>query len=343
MSRRLAIARAGVLASGLLVCGGAKAADPALIAAARAEGRLTWYTTQIIDQLSRPLGEAFERAYGVKVDYIRSDASENARRILAESQAGQTRADIFDGASAPIIVRQGLVMDYVPESAKRLPAKYVDRAGHWLATNLYVYTLGVNTDLVPRGTEPRTFADLLDPKWKGRMGWSGRASSSSAPGFIGAALAAMGPDKGMDYLRALARQQVAPVAVSARQLLDQTIAGEYAIAIEIINNHAAISALKGAPCAWAPLELSLVASSVISATRDAPHPNAAKLFLDFVMSPEGQRIYRDRDYIPVDPDISPSDPALRPDGVKFRGYDIPPDELEAAIPKWFAIYKDVFQ
>jgi len=321
----------------------AGAADPALVAAARAEGHLTWYTTQIIDQLARPLGDGFERLYGVKVDYIRADANEGARRILAESAAGRMQADVFDGVASPVVAKQGLVMNYIPDSARRLPAKYMDKDGHWLATNLYVYTLGVNTDLVPRGAEPKTFADLLDPKWRGRMAWSGRASTSSAPGFIGAVLAAKGPDKGMDYLRALSKQGIAPVGVSARQLLDQTIAGEYAIAIEILNNHAAISALRGAPVAWAPLDLSLVASSVISATREAPHPNAARLFLDFVMSPQGQVVYRDHDYIPVDPDIAPADPRLRPDGVSFKGYDAPPDELEAAVPRWFAIYKDVFQ
>lgn len=319
------------------------AADEALISAARAEGRVVWYTTQIIEQLSKPIGEAFERAYGLKVDYVRSDANEGARRIIAESVSGTMRADVFDGVASPVLVKQNLVMDYVPDSARRLPPKYVDKAGHWLATNLYVYTLGVNTDLVPRGAEPKRFADLLAPKWKGRMAWSGRTSTSSAPGFIGAVLAEMGEARGMEYLRALAGQDIAPVTVSARQLLDQTIAGEYAIALEILNNHAAISAARGAPAGWAPLERNLVAMSVISATRKAPHPAAARLFLDFVMSPEGQAIYRDRDYIPVDPAIAPRDPTLRPDGVNFRGYDPAPDELELALPRWFNIYRDIFR
>ncbi len=318
------------------------AADASLVAAAKAEGHLAWYTTQIIDQLSRPVGEAFERVYGVKVDYTRSDANEGARRIMNESAARHVEADVFDGVASPALVKQNLVMDYVPESARRLPAKYIDRAGHWLATNLYVYTLGVNTDLTPKGREPKTFADLLSPQWKGRMAWSGRASTSSAPGFIGAVFAAMGEDKGQAYLRELARQDIAPVSVSARQLLDQTIAGEYAIAIEILNNHAAISMGKGAPVIWAPLETSLVAMSVISATREAPHPNAAKLFLDFVMSPQGQAIYRDHDYIPVDPDIAPLDPKLRPDDVTVKGYAPAPDELETLVPKWFGIYREIF-
>ena len=331
-----------ICAAGLSAASSARAADASLVAAAKAEGRLSWYTTQIIDQLSKPIGEAFERAYGIKVEYTRSDANEGARRIMTESAAGRMQADVFDGVASPVLVKQNLVMAYTPDSARRLPPKYVDKDGHWLATNLYVYTLGVNTDLVPPGSEPKTFADLLAPKWKGRMAWSGRASTSSAAGFVGAVLAAMGDDKGRDYLRALAKQDIAPVTVSARQLLDQVIAGEYPVAIEILDNHASISKSKGAPVAWAPLENNLVALSVMSATREAPHPNAAKLFLDFVMSPEGQALYRDHDYIPVDPAVTPRDPGLRPDGVHLKGYDPDPAKLEELVPKWFGIYREIF-
>jgi len=186
-------------------------------------------------------------------NYTRTDAAETTRRLLAESEAGKAEADVFDGAAGPshALTDKKLVMSYTPEAAQRLPSQYADKAGLWVATNLYVYTLGVNTDLVPRGTEPKYFSDLLEPKWKAKMAWSGRASTSSAPGFIGAVLDEMGPDKAMDYLRALAKQNIAPVAVSARQLLDQTIAGEYSIAIEIISNHATISKAKGAPCDFA--------------------------------------------------------------------------------------------
>ena len=321
----------------------AMAADPALLEAARREGQVTWYTSQIIDQLARPLAARFEQVTGVKVNYVRTDAAGGALRIFNEARAGRTQADVFDAASTSTLVKEGLVLSHVPDSARRLPGRFVDPRGFWLATNLYFYTPGINTDLVPEAARPNTFRDLLHPRFRGRMAWSSRASTSSAPGFVGAVFAAMGEENGRKYLAELARQNIAPVTVSARQLLDQVIAGEYDVAIQILNNHASISAAQGAPVTWRPLETTLRALSVVSATKDAPHPAAARLFLDFLMSREGQTVYRDSDYIPVDPDVPPKDARLRPDGLSFRTLEMSPDEIEAAMPRWHAIFQDIFR
>ena len=141
--------------------------------------------------------------------------------------------------------KQGIVASYIPDSAKRLPPQFHDPDGHWAATNLYVLTPGYNTDLVPKGTEPKTFQDLLDPKWKGKMAWNSQPSVAAATGFIGLVLADMGEEKGTAYLQALAKQNVTGLKVAARQVLDEVIAGEYSIALQIFNNHAVISAAQG--------------------------------------------------------------------------------------------------
>ena len=83
--------------------------------------------------------------------------------------------------------------------------------------------------------------------------------------------------------------------------------------------------------------------STAAVTKDAPHPNAGKLFLDFRVSPEGQALYRDADYMPVDPDVPPKDPAFRPDGDKFKANYVPPWELDTAIANWAKIYDQVFK
>ncbi len=247
-----------VFALFLGVAGRAQAADQAMIDAAKKDERVTWYTTQIIDQFARPAAEAFEKKYGIKVDYLRTDSSELALRIVNEARAGKVQADIFDGTSpTPALKREGLVKQWIPPSAELLPPQYRDRDRYWAATNLYVLTPGFNTELVPKGTEPKTYQDLLDPKWKGKMVWNSAPQTSAGPGFIGTVLADMGEDKGMDYLRALAKQNVTSVKVSARQVLDQVIAGEYSIALQIFNNHAVISAQQGAPSAWIPMNPAL--------------------------------------------------------------------------------------
>ncbi len=321
-----------------------RAADQALIEAARKEGVVTWYTTLIVDQFVRPAAAAFEKKYGVKVDYVRADHNDITLRILNEGRAGRMQADLFDGFSQVVTLdREGMVLRWSPEAAKRFPGHLHDPEGRWIASNLYVLTPGFNTDLVPKGTEPQTFEDLLNPKWKDKMAWSSNVSASGAAGFIGAALAHLGEDRGVDYLKKLAGQNITGVRVSARQLLDQVIAGEYAIGLQIFNYHPGISAAKGAHVDWIRMQPALAALGAVSITKPAPHENAAKLLLDFLTSPEGQKLFRDADYMPVDPDVPPRDPTIRPDGDRFKATYMTPFEIDSQIPKWSRIYEQLFR
>ncbi len=170
-------------------------ADRTLIDAAKKEGSVTWYTTQIIDQFARPAADAFEKKYGIKVNYVRAGSADGALRIINEVRAGKVQADVVDGTDIQALIKMGALLDYVPDSAKALPAQFIDPQRRWVATNIYSYAFGYNTDLVPKGTEPKTYEDLLDPKWKGKMAWSERPSTSSAPGMIGVVLAGNGRRK----------------------------------------------------------------------------------------------------------------------------------------------------
>lgn len=322
----------------------ALAADPALIAAAKKEGQLTWYTTQIVNQFARPAADAFQKKYGIRVNYIRADSNEVTLRIQNEGKAGRVQADVFDGTGATAALKaNNLVAKYIPQSAERLPDRYKDKDGFWVATNLYVLTPAFNTELVKKGTQPRTFQDLLDPKWRGKMAWNSSVTPSGGAGFVGVVLAHMGEEKGMAYLRQLAPQKITGLQVAARQVLDQVIAGEYVIALNIFNNHAVISASKRAPVEWIAMEPALAVFSCLSLTAGAPNPNAGKLFIDFLMSEEGQKLYRDADYLPVDPGVEPKDPALRPGDKTFKAVFMTPEEVFDNLPKWGAIFKDVFR
>jgi ABC-type Fe3+ transport system substrate-binding protein len=327
-----------------LSCLPAAAQDAKLIEAAKKEGSLTWYTTQIINQFARPAAEAFQKKYGIKVDYIRADSNEVALRISNEGKAGKVMADVFDGTAAvATLKREDLVMQWVPEGAKHLPANAVDKNGYWVATNLYVLTPGFNTDLIAPGTEPKSFQDLLDPKWKGKIAWNSSPTPSGAGGFTGLVLTSMGEEKGKAYLHQLAKQNISGLQVAARQVLDQVIAGEYAIALNIFNNHAVISAAKGAPSAWIKWDPAMAVFSVASITKGAQHPNAAKLFLEFLVSKEGQQIYRAADYMPIDPEVPAKDPSLRPDDKTFKALYFTPEDIFEKMPKWAAVYKDIFR
>ena len=186
----------------------ADGADAALIEAARKEGKVVWYTTLIVNQAIRPLKAAFEKKYpGIELQYARADETPTAAKILEEGVAGRVQADIFDGITNMIpLKRARLLASYVPAAAAQYPPELRDREGYWNALLLYVFTPGINTTLVPKERAPRTYQDLLDPQWKGKMAWN-PSSIAGAIGFVGNILTSMGDARGTDYLKALARTE----------------------------------------------------------------------------------------------------------------------------------------
>lgn len=338
------ILRAVVAAGVSVVAVSVQAAEPALIDAAKKEGEVIWYTTQIIAQLVRPVSVAFEKKYGIKVRSTRANSTELSVKIINESRAGRPQSDVFDGTSTVVpLKKEGFVLQWLPDPAKAYPAAYKDPEGYWVANNLFFLTPGFNTALVPKGTEPRSYQALLDPKWRGKIAWSTSPTSSGGPGFIGTVLTEMGTESGMHYLRELSKQRIANIGSAAREVLDQVIAGEYLLALQIFNHHTVISAKKGAPVDWIKMEPVTGTLSVISVHKNAPHPNAAKLLVDFITSPEGQNIFRDAEYLPADPAVPALTPSLKPDEGRFRTHFFTPEQTEDNIVAWKKVYDDLFR
>ena len=322
----------------------ALSADAKLIAAAKKEGTVTWYTTLILNQLGRPMATAFKKKYGINVNIIRMNTSDMILRVANEAKAGKMQADVMDGTSTiEPMKRLGIMASYMPASAERLPARFKDKDKNWLAVNLYVHTAAYNTELVPKDKVPKKWADLLDPRWKGKMVWSSLESSSSAPGFVGLILTGMGQEKGMEYLNKLKAQNIANVKFSARKVLDRVAAGEYAIALQTFNHHSIISARKGAPTKWLPLDLSMIVLSVTGVTKAAPHPNAARLLVDFMASPEGQKLFQKGDYLPVDPAMPASEPSLKPENGNFKAVTFNPLEIDEKLVGWKKVTSQLFR
>jgi iron(III) transport system substrate-binding protein len=338
------------IGAGLLACASglaataAHAADAALIEAAKKEGEVVWYTTQIVSQLVRPVSAAFEKKYGIKVRATRANATETAVKILNESKAGKPQSDVFDGTTTVVpLKKEGYVLKWLPDAARAYPAQYRDPEGYWVACNLFMITPGFNTGLVARGSEPRTYQALLDPKWRGRMAWSASPTSSGGPGFIGTVLTDMGEEKGMAYLQELSKQKIANLGTAAREVLDQVIGGEYALALQIFNHHTVISARKGAPVDWIPMEPVTGTLSVVGVHKDAPHPNAAKLLADFLISREGQQVFREANYLTADPEVPALEPTLKPEAGHFRVRFFSPEQTDENMLKWKKIFDDLFR
>src|SRR5262249_60608334 len=172
---------------------------------------------------------------------------------LNEYRAGRVVADVFGLATAMGVLSAGRELrQCTAANAEELPPQYRDPDRYWVSSHLFVLTPGLNTSLVPVAQRPKSYDDLLLPYWKGRMAWK-MNDLSGGPGFIGNVLTHMGEERGMAYLRQLAKQDIKVLNASARAILDQVIAGEYAMALQIFNHHAAISAEKGAPVDWVRL------------------------------------------------------------------------------------------
>ena len=152
-----------------------------------------------------------------------------------------------------------------------------------------------------------------------------------------------GEERGTAYLRELARQNISRLGGSARAVTDQAIAGEFPIVLQIFNHQPLISKQRGAPVDWIPMNPAMAILSVAGVTKDAPHPNAGKLLVDFFVSEGGQKLFRESDYIPVDPAIAPREPRLRPDGKSFRGIFFTPEQIDESMPHWVEVFNDIFR
>lgn len=331
--------------AGLCIQGGsAGAVDQSIIDAAKKEGALTWYSSLIVNQAVRPMAEAFEAKYGIKVAFSRSTTSDIALKVINESKAGRVEGDIFDGSTTILPLRDAdVVMPYIVESAKDFPAELKDPEGHWYVTHLYYLTTSYNTQMLSADQAPKTYEDLLDPKWKGNIAWTNDLTPNGPPGFISNILSYMGEEKGMDYLRKLSKQEVVSIPASQRVVLDRVIAGEYPLGIMTFNHHDAISAAKGAPVDWIKMEPLVATTSSMGIVKNAPHPNAAKLFMEFVLSDEGQQVLSDAFYLPAKPSIKAKVAELKPTQGDFKVISISPNDAAKDLDKWIAIYNELFR
>ncbi len=346
---RRTIAAAALLA---VVCAAAPAGaqtpvydpDPAMEAAATREGRVVLYTTWIVDQLARPMITAFEKRFPkIKVDFVRGDSSQNLMKMVTEKKAGAPQSDVWSlSAGFDELYKVDGVQPVDLPSTHDLPPQYKDARGRWFATYIVVHVPSYNTSMIAAKDLPRTYEDLLDPRWKGKLVWK-RGDVTGSSGFLANILTSFGDEKGKAYLRELAKQNIIGYEGSVRALLDNVVSGEYGFALTTVNFHAAISAAQGAPVKWFPIEPVAVSMTSGGVTKGGPHPNAARLFLDFVMSKAGQTVIRDVGYLPVRPDMPALYPELKPEQGGFRANFIRPDQVDENYAKWQALEKEIFR
>ena len=290
-----------------------------LVDGARKEGKITWYTSLIVDQVVRPLKEAFEKKYPfITIEHFRGNSERIVQKMLAEYQGKRYEVDIVDGTvTAPLVKKAGFLQRFYSPHLADYPNELKDPQGYWGVSNVYYFAVGYNTRMVKPNEVPKSYDDLLQPRWKGQMMWS-TSRGSGAPMMIGNIFQSMGLEAGKAYLQKLKGQNIAKTTASNRQLLDLVIAGEYPLGLHIFHHHAHISRSAGAPVDWVPIEPLSATINTISPVTRSPHPHAAMLLLDFILSEEGQRVIQGVNYLPSHPKIPAKQVDLKPGGGKFK-------------------------
>jgi iron(III) transport system substrate-binding protein len=269
----------------------AEAITPALIAAARKEAQVTWYTSADL-QLAEKVGKAFEQKFsGIRARVERAGGERIFSRVAQEYAAGLHVPDaVSTGDAAQFLAwkRQGLLAAYVPEDvAKHIPAEHRDPDGFYATVRSTLCVVAYNTQLVKPNEGPKSFADLLDPKWKGKI----VKAHPSYSGTIMTSTYQMVRELGWGYLEKLARQQLLQIQ-SATDTPKKVVLGERPVMADGNESNALLLKEAGQPIEVVyPIEGSPSIVQPSAVFEAAPHPNAARLFQNYLFSVEGQDLF----------------------------------------------------
>jgi iron(III) transport system substrate-binding protein len=317
------------LAQDLLRYDGADRVQKALPLAQK-EGALTLYTSFAEKDLPPLLG-AFEKRYGIKVRVWRS-ASENVlQRTVAEASAGRREVDAVHTSAIEMeaLYRESILQPVAaPHDAKLLEGALRPHRG-WIATYLSFWVQAYNTRLVRKEDLPRRYQDLLDPRWRGKLGIEARV-----PDWYAALVADMGEEKGIRFFRELVAKNGISVRGGHSLLNNLVVAGDVPLALTMYQYIVEGAKRKGAPVDWIVLEPAIGRMSGVGIARHAPHPNAALLFYDFMLSREAQQLLLSLDYVPTR--------ASLPSPLAQRRYQlIDPGRAMDEHDKWQKSFEDV--
>jgi iron(III) transport system substrate-binding protein len=347
-SRRDTLKASTMLAAGIVFPETLKAAAPeptpvssTLIASARKEGMVAFYTAMDIP-LAEQLGKAFEAKYpGIAVRVKRSGAERVFQRIGYEQDRGIYDVDIVCSTDAAHFVRwkrNGWLAPYMPEDvARHFPPEQIEADGMYEPVFCWLSTIGYNTKLVSPENAPKSFADLLDPKWMGKI----VKGNPSYSGTILTATFEIARDLGWSYFEKLAQQSVMQVQ-SALEPPKMIALGERAIQADGVDSHLLLYRELGAPVeAVYATEGTPVISTSTGVFRNATNPNAARLFQSFLFSREAQQFLVDTGALYSFHALVKERPGRTPlSGIKLMKSD--PEAVEAHTDETKARYSKIF-
>ena len=285
-------------------------APPGVADRARHEGTLALYTS-LAPTESQPLADAFEKKYGVKVQLWRALSEEVVQRTITEAKGHRYSVDVIEtnGPEMEMIGREKLL------------------AAPWTPDRLNLFVVGYNTTKVKRAEIPASYEGFADPKWKGRI-----ALEATDSEWMATLIKTSPGDKGMALMRKLAALQ--PALRKGHVLLASLVAaGDVPVGLAMYNSNIETLKRKGAPIDYVPVQPVVARPQGIGVAKNAPHPNAAQLFNDYVLSPEGQKLFESMGRTPA---------KVTSQSNSFRFTLIDPITVLDESMKWDKVWNDLF-
>ena len=274
---------------------------------AEAEGQVVLYASMTTSDV-KALVDGFKQLYPkIDAQFYRTGDSQLMEKVMTEGRAGKPLWDVIahTGFYGHLLKKRGMLEAYDSPERKFYRDAYKDPQAFWTSIYTTYAVFGYNTRLVPKASIPKSYEDLLKPEWKGQIGMEARAYE-----WFATAMRNMGgEEKGLAFMRRFAQQQ--PQPRSGRTLIAQLVgAGEFKGSVSVYSQSYEILKATGAPVEWVALDPVYASVHPTGIAAKAPHPNAARLLMDFLLSKKGQEILRSLRRIPDRIDTPPDPPRL---------------------------------
>ena len=264
-----------------------------LVEGAKKEGSVTLYATTPIEYL-RVIIAGFEKKYSVKVNLWRSRSENVLQRIVSEARGGKSAFDVVECITTPMeaLRKEGLLQRVSAPVHSELQPWALPAHREWAATQLYMFVQSYNTDKVKKEDLPRSYTDLLDPKWKGKL-----SMEASDHEWFSEVIKQMGTEKGEKFWRDLVATNGLQLRTGHSLLNNLVGAGEVPLALTVYNSDPDNLKKKGSPIDWFVIEPAIAIPNGVGVSRSAVHPHAAVLFYEYMLSEEAQQVLAKIGYV----------------------------------------------
>ena len=250
-----------------------------LVEMGKKEGSVTIYSSMPMDDMTALTSE-FEKRYGIKTKVWRAGSENILQRVVLESKANKNEVDLIDtnGPEMEAMHREHILqVCQSPFLADLIPAAILPHR-EWIASRLNIFTLAYNTKVLKKADLPKSYAELLDPKWKGKL-----AVEANDDDWLAGTVTQMGYDKGVALFKEIANKNGVTVRKGHTLLANLVASGEVPIALTLYNYKVEQMKNAGAPMDWFALEPTIARPNGVGVNKNAPHPYAAVLFQDFIL------------------------------------------------------------